>query len=194
MSMYRKQTIHFITFTHFHHLCENRDTFHQSPAHNLIIIFFYQLQGSAGSKSSRKVEVSDWGRGEVCDGCRFEDVTQLDVSHKIALWIEVVITVVFFSPSSTLRFEDLVPVLYQEGRYQGDPVTLGIGGFGRVELVRVCLCFVYYYVKNKSNVNYIVFYDKLLFCVWGRGVIPSMFIYMPRVCYGWLLVSTSARY
>lgn len=67
MSMYRKQTIHFITFTHFHHLCENRDTFHQSPAHNLIIIFFYQLQGSAGSKSSRKVEVSDWGRGEVCD-------------------------------------------------------------------------------------------------------------------------------
>lgn len=39
------------------------------------------------------------------------------------------------SPTSTLRFKDLVPVLYQEGRYQGDPVTLGVGGFGRVELV-----------------------------------------------------------
>lgn len=39
------------------------------------------------------------------------------------------------SPGSSLRFKDLVPVLYQEGRYQGDPVTLGVGGFGRVELV-----------------------------------------------------------
>nr|XP_019953057.1 PREDICTED: cGMP-dependent protein kinase 1-like [Paralichthys olivaceus] len=38
---------------------------------------------------------------------------------------------------STMRFKDLVPVLYQEGRYQGEPVTLGVGGFGRVELVRV---------------------------------------------------------
>lgn len=28
-------------------------------------------------------------------------------------------------------------MLYQEGRYQGDPVTLGVGGFGRVELVGV---------------------------------------------------------
>lgn len=43
------------------------------------------------------------------------------------------------SPSATLRFKDLVPVLYQEGRYQGDPVTLGVGGFGRVQLVRVCV-------------------------------------------------------
>lgn len=42
------------------------------------------------------------------------------------------------SPTSTLRFKDLVPVLYQEGRQQGDPVTLGVGGFGRVELVCVC--------------------------------------------------------
>lgn len=42
--------------------------------------------------------------------------------------------------SSTLRFKDLVPVLYQEGRNQGDSVTLGVGGFGRVELVRVFLC------------------------------------------------------
>lgn len=48
---------------------------------------------------------------------------------------------VFLSPSSTLKFEDLVPVLYQEGRYQGDPVTLGIGGFGRVELVRMFFVF-----------------------------------------------------
>ncbi|XP_077596111.1 cGMP-dependent protein kinase 1 isoform X4 [Stigmatopora nigra] len=39
------------------------------------------------------------------------------------------------SLGSTLRFKDLVPVLYQEGRYQGDPVTLGVGGFGRVQLV-----------------------------------------------------------
>lgn len=42
------------------------------------------------------------------------------------------------SPTSTLRFKDLVPVLYQDGRHQGDPVTLGVGGFGRVQLVRVC--------------------------------------------------------
>lgn len=42
---------------------------------------------------------------------------------------------VYDSPKATLRFKDLVPVSYQEGRYQGDPVTLGVGGFGRVELV-----------------------------------------------------------
>ena len=41
------------------------------------------------------------------------------------------------SPSSSLRLKDLIPVLYQEGRYQGEPVTLGVGGFGRVELVQV---------------------------------------------------------
>ncbi|CDQ69113.1 unnamed protein product [Oncorhynchus mykiss] len=41
------------------------------------------------------------------------------------------------SPSSYLRLKDLIPVLYQEGRYQGEPVTLGVGGFGRVELVCV---------------------------------------------------------
>jgi len=46
----------------------------------------------------------------------------------------------FLSPSSTLRFKDLVHVLYQEGRHQGDPVTLGVGGFGRVELVSCVLC------------------------------------------------------
>ncbi|MGH0155831.1 UNVERIFIED_CONTAM: hypothetical protein FKN15_052546 [Acipenser sinensis] len=33
------------------------------------------------------------------------------------------------------RLEELVPVLYQEGQYQGEPVTLGVGGFGRVKLV-----------------------------------------------------------
>lgn len=44
-----------------------------------------------------------------------------------------------FSITSTLKFKDLIPVLYQEGRYQGDPVTLGVGGFGRVQLV----CFVH---------------------------------------------------
>lgn len=48
------------------------------------------------------------------------------------------------SPSSTLRFKDLVPVLYQEGRYQGDPVTLGVGGFGRVQLVRLCVPEVFF--------------------------------------------------
>lgn len=52
------------------------------------------------------------------------------------------------SPSSTLRFKDLVPVLYQEGRYQGDPVTLGVGGFGRVELVGVSLCLASWSVDN----------------------------------------------
>lgn len=30
-------------------------------------------------------------------------------------------------------------MFYQEGRFQGDPVTLGVGGFGRVELVSVFL-------------------------------------------------------
>ena len=44
---------------------------------------------------------------------------------------------VSLSPKSSLKFKDLVPVLYQEGRFQGDPVTLGVGGFGRVELVGV---------------------------------------------------------
>lgn len=37
---------------------------------------------------------------------------------------------------TSLKLKDLIPVLYQEGRFQGDPVTLGVGGFGRVELVR----------------------------------------------------------
>ncbi|TNM94946.1 hypothetical protein fugu_017705 [Takifugu bimaculatus] len=55
------------------------------------------------------------------------------------------------SPSSTLRFKDLVPVLYQEGRYQGDPVTLGVGGFGRVELMTTVNHGMYYAMKRVSK-------------------------------------------
>ncbi|XP_061890844.1 cGMP-dependent protein kinase 1 isoform X1 [Entelurus aequoreus] len=55
------------------------------------------------------------------------------------------------SPSSTLRFKDLVPVLYQEGRYQGDPVTLGVGGFGRVELMTTLNYGKYYAIKRVSK-------------------------------------------
>uniref|UniRef100_G3P7B9 cGMP-dependent protein kinase n=1 Tax=Gasterosteus aculeatus aculeatus TaxID=481459 RepID=G3P7B9_GASAC len=54
-------------------------------------------------------------------------------------------------PGSTLRFKDLVPVLYQEGRYQGDPVTLGVGGFGRVELVTTVNHEEYYAMKRVSK-------------------------------------------
>lgn len=55
------------------------------------------------------------------------------------------------SPISTLRFKDLVPVLYQEGRYQGDPVTLGVGGFGRVELMTTVNHGKYYAIKRVSK-------------------------------------------
>ncbi|XP_041832043.1 cGMP-dependent protein kinase 2 [Melanotaenia boesemani] len=55
------------------------------------------------------------------------------------------------SPSSTLQFKDLVPVLYQEGRYQGDPVTLGVGGFGRVQLVTAINHGKYYAMKRVSK-------------------------------------------
>ncbi|XP_011490241.1 cGMP-dependent protein kinase 2 isoform X1 [Oryzias latipes] len=54
-------------------------------------------------------------------------------------------------PSSTLRFKDLVPVLYQEGRFQGDPVTLGVGGFGRVELMTTIKHGKYYAMKRVSK-------------------------------------------
>ncbi|XP_069461622.1 cGMP-dependent protein kinase 2-like isoform X2 [Ambystoma mexicanum] len=37
--------------------------------------------------------------------------------------------------SKPLRLKDLEPVLYQEGKHAGMPVTLGAGGYGRVELV-----------------------------------------------------------
>lgn len=39
-------------------------------------------------------------------------------------------------------------MLYQEGRYQGDPVTLGVGGFGRVELVGVLPCLTLWSIDN----------------------------------------------
>ncbi|XP_063079008.1 cGMP-dependent protein kinase 1 [Engraulis encrasicolus] len=57
--------------------------------------------------------------------------------------------------SSSLRLKELVPVYYQEGRYQGDPVTLGVGGFGRVELVTTGNHGKYYAVKKVSK-KYIV--------------------------------------
>ncbi|XP_055362597.1 cGMP-dependent protein kinase 2 isoform X2 [Betta splendens] len=55
------------------------------------------------------------------------------------------------SLSSTLTLEDMVPVFYQEGRYQGDPVTLGVGGFGRVELVTTLKQGKYYAMKRVSK-------------------------------------------
>ncbi|XP_072298318.1 cGMP-dependent protein kinase 2 [Eucyclogobius newberryi] len=55
------------------------------------------------------------------------------------------------SPSSTLRFKDLIPVMYQEGRYQGDPVTLGVGGFGRVSLMTTVNHGKYYAMKRVSK-------------------------------------------
>ncbi|KAM4522535.1 cGMP-dependent protein kinase 2 [Odontesthes bonariensis] len=55
------------------------------------------------------------------------------------------------SPTSTLRFKDLVNVLYQEGRHQGDPVTLGVGGFGRVELMTTVNHGIYYAMKRVSK-------------------------------------------
>ncbi|XP_007552925.1 cGMP-dependent protein kinase 2 [Poecilia formosa] len=54
-------------------------------------------------------------------------------------------------PSSSLKFKDLVPVLYQEGRYQGDPVTLGVGGFGRVQLMTTVNHGKYYAMKRVSK-------------------------------------------
>ncbi|XP_076872593.1 cGMP-dependent protein kinase 2 [Brachyhypopomus gauderio] len=54
-------------------------------------------------------------------------------------------------PDSTLKLKDLIPVLYQEGRYQSDPVTLGLGGFGRVELVTTLHHGKYYAMKKVSK-------------------------------------------
>uniref|UniRef100_A0A3Q3INQ8 Protein kinase domain-containing protein n=1 Tax=Monopterus albus TaxID=43700 RepID=A0A3Q3INQ8_MONAL len=50
-----------------------------------------------------------------------------------------------------MRFQDLVPVLYQEGRFHGDPVTLGVGGFGRVELMTTLTHGKYYAMKRVSK-------------------------------------------
>ncbi|KAK5608129.1 hypothetical protein CRENBAI_003840 [Crenichthys baileyi] len=55
------------------------------------------------------------------------------------------------SPTSTLKFKELVPVFYQEGRYQGDPVTLGVGGFGRVQLMTTVSHGKYYAMKRVSK-------------------------------------------
>lgn len=64
----------------------------------------------------------------------------------------------FLSPSSTLRLKDLVPVFYQEGRYQGDPVTLGVGGFGRVALVSCAFC-----LGLKTHKTYVYIYIYMYF-------------------------------
>ncbi|MGH0144655.1 UNVERIFIED_CONTAM: hypothetical protein FKN15_003985 [Acipenser sinensis] len=49
------------------------------------------------------------------------------------------------------RLEELVPVLYQEGQYQGEPVTLGVGGFGRVKLVTTLQNKHYFALKQISK-------------------------------------------
>ncbi|CAL8312900.1 unnamed protein product [Lota lota] len=55
------------------------------------------------------------------------------------------------SLKSSLKFKDLVPVQYQEGRYQGEAVTLGVGGFGRVMLVTSLKYGKYYAMKRVSK-------------------------------------------
>ncbi|KAG7331766.1 hypothetical protein KOW79_005735 [Hemibagrus wyckioides] len=55
------------------------------------------------------------------------------------------------SSVSSLQLKDLIPVLYQEGRYQGSPVTLGLGGFGRVELVTTMQHGKYFALKKISK-------------------------------------------
>ncbi|XP_035276952.1 cGMP-dependent protein kinase 1 [Anguilla rostrata] len=55
------------------------------------------------------------------------------------------------SHQTLLQLKDLIPVLYQEGRYQGEPVTLGVGGFGRVELVTTLHHGKYYALKKVSK-------------------------------------------
>lgn len=52
---------------------------------------------------------------------------------------------------TSLNLRDLIPVPYQEGRYQGDPVTLGVGGFGRVELVTTLQHRKYFAMKKVSK-------------------------------------------
>ncbi|XP_011490243.1 cGMP-dependent protein kinase 1 isoform X3 [Oryzias latipes] len=55
-------------------------------------------------------------------------------------------------------FEETIPVEYlelfddsKEGRFQGDPVTLGVGGFGRVELMTTIKHGKYYAMKRVSK-------------------------------------------
>lgn len=78
-----------------------------------------------------------WGE-EITQSLKSNEFFELK-SHSLSILV---------SPSSTLRFKDLVPVQYQEGRYQGDPVTLGVGGFGRVELVSL---FLFVIIKHYFN-------------------------------------------
>ncbi|XP_043076146.1 cGMP-dependent protein kinase 1 isoform X1 [Puntigrus tetrazona] len=54
-------------------------------------------------------------------------------------------------PETSLKLRDLVPVLYQEGSYQGEPVTLGVGGFGKVELVTTLQHRTYFAMKKVSK-------------------------------------------
>ncbi|XP_017317717.1 cGMP-dependent protein kinase 1 isoform X1 [Ictalurus punctatus] len=71
---------------------------------------------------------------------------------------------------SSLQLSDLIPVLYQEGRYQGSPVTLGLGGFGRVELVTTLYHGKYFALKKiskkliveKRQEEHVLFEKKLL--------------------------------
>ncbi|XP_014345547.2 cGMP-dependent protein kinase 2-like [Latimeria chalumnae] len=62
---------------------------------------------------------------------------------------------IFPSNSSKVQvpasLEELVPVLYKEGRYSGEPVTLGVGGFGRVELVSDAMTGEYFALKKISK-------------------------------------------
>lgn len=58
-------------------------------------------------------------------------------------------------------------MLYQDGRYQGDPVTLGVGGFGRVELVSVFLCFTIGYLMESEG-----HYPKPQPCFWLKYMTP----------------------
>ncbi|KAI5094572.1 cGMP-dependent protein kinase 1 isoform X2, partial [Silurus meridionalis] len=74
------------------------------------------------------------------------------------------------SSVSSLQLKDLVPVLYQEGRYQGNPITLGLGGFGRVELVTTLHHGKYFALKRiskklivqKRQEEHVLFEKKLL--------------------------------
>ncbi|CAL8316948.1 unnamed protein product [Merluccius merluccius] len=97
------------------------------------------------------------------------------------------------SLSSSLKFKDLVPVLYQEGRYQGEKVTLGVGGFGRVELVTTLKHGKYYAVKRvskkqivaKRQEEHVLFEKKILKAIQSDFIVrlhgafkDSRFIYM----------------
>ncbi|XP_077075734.1 cGMP-dependent protein kinase 1 [Siphateles boraxobius] len=54
-------------------------------------------------------------------------------------------------PETSLKLKELIPVPYQEGSYQGEPVTLGVGGFGKVELVTTLQDRKYFAMKKISK-------------------------------------------